>query len=130
MRKFIAAVALAGACVAGSAQAQQPRSDLTQACGAEASRQRLDGQPLAEFLTACFAGRAALPGLEQRCDAEGRRRTLSGEALTAFRKLCTGGQVALPPPAGAAPPTCDSQGRRMGLAGEELATFIKRCSAG
>ncbi len=130
MRKFIAAVALAGACVAGAAQAQQGHSDLTQACAAEAARQRLDGQPMADFLSACWAGRVSLPGLDQRCDAEGRRRTLAGEALTAFKKLCTGGQVALPPPAGAAPPTCDSQGRRMGLAGEELASFIKRCMAG
>ncbi|HJQ59340.1 MAG TPA: hypothetical protein VJ890_20710 [Vineibacter sp.] len=92
------AIAFASAVIAGPAQAQQTRSDMSSFCSQQASRQNLKGDAQADFLTKCWAGGS--PPSRQRCDAEARRQGLSGEDLSGFMKRCAAGEVALPAAAG------------------------------
>ncbi|HEX2887438.1 hypothetical protein [Vineibacter terrae] len=122
---FAAAVVLAGA-VAGTAVYAQPvRSDMTRVCGEEAQKQHLRGQPLADFLTRCWAGQQ--PVATMNCDDEARRQSLSGEDLSAFLKKCRAGETPHMPVSDTARQACENRAKT--LSGEAKSAFMRDCLA-
>lgn len=89
MRLFVAALVLTSALAGTLAQAQM-RTDLTQACSAEARRQTLSGDALTGFMNRCLAGEINVPPATmspmQRC--EDQAKLLSGEQKARFVRDC------------------------------------------
>jgi len=93
MRLFFAAVVLTSALSGTIAQAQM-RTDLTQACSAEARRQTLSGDALTGFMNRCLAGEINVPSATasptQRCEDQAAQ--LSGEQKARFVRNCMAGK--------------------------------------
>ncbi|HKU93777.1 MAG TPA: PsiF family protein [Vineibacter sp.] len=124
MRLFVAAVVLTSALAGTIAQAQM-RTDLTQACSAEARRQSLSGDALTGFMNKCLAGEINVPPAMaspmQRCEDQAAQ--LSGEQKAMFLRDCKAGSM----PAASPMQRCEDQAAQ--LSGEQKAKFVRDCMA-
>ena len=91
MRMLLAVIGLSGL-VSGAAQAQLAVTDHTEACRAEAHRQTLSGEALADFMQKCLAGQVSFAPTpvdpQQACAAAAK--LLSGEEKVKADRACYG----------------------------------------